>query len=699
MIVNGVVENLLAGIIYTFCVTLLPAAFVFIAFGKFKKRLGRLMTAVEYLRQRRDGAVSGVLAAEIPEKLLPMLQNYEKTANTLRMRADKIGVKFPIRADGSPRRFAANDWEGLVKFLKSLESYPKNNVISFLRHRKEWKHLFNELESMIEQIEFACVYPELNLRNDFQWFEERWKLLDRDGFEHYHQDERPKSMAEQLRQILNREKPEGSRRKHVLFVEFPWGWEVFRKAFLAAEPGAEDPAVFGSVFYKWDYRTGDIFKYDGGDIWKDDSWHTEEQFNNIHFDVVVCWHFMQHCAKICSKFYFRNIADYLAENGLLVLFLAVSRYPRVDTIAVEGCCEYSSFLLKNLRPQVRLDLERLEMSFAEVSDTLQLTPVKEHDGQLSPCAWSICDSRSEYGFLLKLQDDYVICWKRSEDVIRQGMQLADEAAEVLRFTEDAERAPARIELKILPGKPGNASGGQVVLQFLGVHFLCYPYVPAADMEDVPGVARDIAGALRRQIPLPYPAIAETVFDPYFEHIDWNAYGENRMRFVGDGGGELLLRIFLNKHEAPDAGGYIGLGWEGKWYVTYFPMTTLMTEEAARRKLAETHTWCSVTHQISETTLFRTRLADIRCRFEGIWYHTLGPGARFRVEKEDLRELENLRKRKDRTKKPEDRTKKQLFSELTDLLNDMPPEKRDRKLLEWNVHDALVLGRRGSRRRK
>ena len=90
---------------------------------------------------------------------------------------------------------------------------------------------------------------------------------------------------------------------------------------------------------------------------------------------------------------------------------------------------------------------------------------------------------------------------------------------------------------------------------------------------------------------------------------------------------------------------------------------------------------SVTHQISWKTLER-RLADNNCRLQKIWYHNLSPRA---ASDPDLKKILSQQKQQ---------YSRSIYSVLTAYLNThfrFPfTGKIKKKLLEWDVHDAMVV---------
>ena len=409
------------------------------------------------------------------------------------------------------------------------------------------------------------------------------------------------------------------------------------------------------------------------------------------FDTVICWHVMEHCSKIFSKLFYRKIINKLKhKNGLLILFLAVSRDPEIDTIAIERSCEYTAFHAEKLLGKKIANPSKI---FFDYNLSFRVTKVDEEDGQMAPAAWQIVleeDKDSIYGYLLKFQDDYLIYWKHPNDVIQAGGKIIsslsssdlDKAAELFKKEKHLDdKFPSEIEII--------RRDDSVILKYFDTPFLCYAYTPRNSPDRTPAEeTEDIVNALWTH-PDKQLIYLDKCDDPFFTAMKKYKLEKCRdycKREFFHGKSEksaLSVDVFLHASYDFDTEAYVRFQYEGKWYVTYFPTMVYMNERLAYAYERDGQYPGSVTHQISRKTLEK-RLADNNCRLQKIWYHNLGPRS---AHDPDMKQILSQSGQDPRS----------VYSVLSDYLDKphsvlTPPGKfsAKKKLLEWDVHDAMVV---------
>ena len=118
-------------------------------------------------------------------------------------------------------------------------------------------------------------------------------------------------------------------------------------------------------------------------------------------------------------------------------------------------------------------------------------------------------------------------------------------------------------------------------------------------------------------------------------------------------------------------------YNGNWYVTFFPIETLVTTDQAKRELMA---WAfkskkykrSITHKISQQTLEK-KLNKIHCSIQKKWFFFLGPRARLFSRKSKNGIIP--------------------FRELQEQLTKASERKQLALLYDWDVHDVMIVAKK------
>ncbi len=629
------------------------------------------------------------------------LSNYRSTFSKINEHLEKLGIKKMARPENWPQKFVLKDanvqkngdWKILFdKFEEIKESIvePGTKLVLSSSSRRAFKDLLLEWLSVVEEIIFACHDADKHVSNDIAWFEARCRLYGNDEYKMYYDLERPKGIAEELLSVLKNHPSKKEDSQKILFINFPWGWPNLRNELW----NQNKSLWLQCELYQLDYKSGTFSKCKSNcDPGEESSWETVGA-ETILFDTVICWHFMQHCSKNYSKLCYREITKKLkSNNGLLILFLAVSRAPEINTIAIEKSCEYTVFYKERLLGKKHADSSKI--CYGDNYSFLTTPVGEEEDGQNVQDVWQIdleSNDNSIYGYLLKFQNDYLIYWKHSTDVIQAGGEIissaGDNSAELFRGTRLDDKFPSEIEIIRHEDK--------VILKYFGNPFLCYGYTPrhSPDGSETPTPAKeaeDIVNALWEN-----PNKPLCFFDEHTDHPLFLVMKDYKLKkccdyckrefFRGTNGEtSLSVDVFIHSRYDLDTEAYVRFKYNGQWYVTYFPTLVYMHERLANAKLCacerDGQYAGSVTHQISWKTLER-RLADNNCRLQKIWYHNLGPRA---ASDPDLKKISSQQNQQD---------SRSIYSVLTAYLNTHSgfpfTGKIKKKLLEWDVHDAMVV---------
>lgn len=668
MKIDGIMDNVIAAVIISLAVLLSTLITKLIV--KSRRLYKRLKKAKKKLINLRGNigtspnAENAKIAKEVSPCLwcfdlkdahqidLDKLEDYESTLSNLeldkilqRLKIDNVGFEkknsknavkqFTILGEG-------NDLEKLCNLVLALDNvfevHPFMAFFNVYFLGKELQYFIDELEAIVEQLEVAYDGLLQGIGKDTFWFKIRNELSGTKDFIEYREHERPKQIATQLWNALEKVKTlEKGCPKQILFVDFPWDWDELMKHFGQTEESQKFPLFDKTkyVIYRWNFKdAGEMVK--AGKLYTYDYSGKSTEYSPIskpNFDAVVCWHFMQHCTKHTSDFYYRRIVRDLRDNGTLILFSAVSRFPFTDTNVEEGFCDYTAFQAEKLKSKITINVESAtpKLQFKNNGMVSSLTLTRKGDGDY---CWEIKETN---GYILKLQNGSssagqfqgLIYLKRKVDVISEGRKLWEAAgtaqtksfhlADSINLTEEIE------EIQIMP-----IQDDKLVLNLCSVPFLCQGYHPAEDVNAEPSqILQNMINALWTENPL---ELGDPIVEELKKYKLENAmkdYNMRRIEFASDAGTRLALDIFLQKYGDFDADGYMRLKYEDKWYVTYFPIETLITKELIHNKLMiwenERRNAGSVTHKISQRTLEK-KLAKIDCHCLEKWFHHLGPSS-------------------------------------------------------------------------